>query len=170
VSTTVAAGNEGRRHRLSRRDQRVVRRPAQVVCPPDPPVDGVLAQLVDGLELYLAALPPGARRAAITGLWLLDNGARLYPPAHGRRFAVLDDDTAAGCYRWLIARRVLPTRVAAFLRGPFVMHYYAVPAVEGTIGCDPARHVVVTARRRTELYADEIARAERAVYADDANP
>ncbi len=61
--------------------RRAARRLAEVVCPPEvraaPRTDRVLREL----GLMLGALPPAARQALTAALVLLDQGARLYPPA-----------------------------------------------------------------------------------------
>lgn len=146
--------------------RRTVERLARVVCPPEPAVD--LSRLVAEVELYLAAMSPAARRTVVAALWVIDQGARLHPAARGRRFGALDHETAALCYRWL-ARRV-PTSVTTLLRGLIVMHFYAQPEVEESLGYQPTKYVASMARQRQERYADEIARAEEAVYANDPRP
>jgi len=146
--------------------RRTVERLARVVCPPDPAVD--LSRLVGELQLYLAAVSPAARRTVIAALWVIDQGARLHPAARGRRFSALDDETAARCYRWQ-ARR-LPTSVTTLLRGLIVMHFYALAEVEESLGYHPTNYVATMAHQRQERYAEEIARAEEAVYADEPRP
>ena len=56
----------------------------------------------------LGSLPPAARKALAVALLLLDQGARLYPPARGRRFARLDDQVAGAYIRAVLARRTRP--------------------------------------------------------------
>lgn len=146
--------------------QRTVECLARVVCPPKPAVEP--SRLVHELELYLAAMSPSARRTVVAALRVVDQGARLYPAARRRRFGALDDETAARCYRWL-ARR-LPTGVTTLLRGLVVMHYYALPEVEEALGYHPASYVATMAQQRQERYADEIARAEQALSADEPRP
>jgi hypothetical protein len=146
--------------------RRTVERLARAVCPPEPAVD--LSRLVDELEFYLRALSPTARRTVVVALRVVDQGARLYPAARGRRFGALDDETAVRCYHWMA--RPLPTTVTALLRGLVVMHFYALPEVEESLGYHPAGYVAAKARQRQERYADEIARAEQAVYADQPPP
>jgi hypothetical protein len=146
--------------------RRTVERLARVVCPPEPAVD--LSRLVGELELYLAAMSPAARRTVVAALRVIDLGARLHPAARGRRFSALDDETAALCYCWLIRR--LPAGVTTLLRGLVVMHFYALPELEESLDYHPANYVATLARQRQERYADEIARAEQAVYADEPRP
>src|SRR5215470_18126994 len=70
---------------------------AEVVCPPGIRAGRRADQVLREFGLLLGALPPAARKALAVALVLLDQGARLYPPSRGRRFARLDDQVA-GAY------------------------------------------------------------------------
>ena len=70
------------------------RRFAEVVCPPEVRVDQRTDRVLREFGLMLGSLPPAARKALAAALVLLDQGARLYPPSRGRRFARLDDRVA----------------------------------------------------------------------------
>jgi hypothetical protein len=123
--------------------------------------DRVLAEF----ELMLGALAPAARRALTAATVVLDQGARLYPRARGRRFTRLDDEAAEAYIRALLARGGVPAQLVQRLRGLVVMCYYALPTVQREIGYHPAPYIAAVSRRRLESYAADIAAAEAAVTA-----
>ena len=123
--------------------------------------DRVLAEF----ELMLGALAPGARKALTAAMVALDQGARLYPPSRGRRFARLDDQAAEAYIRALLARGGVPAQLVQRLRGLVVMCYYELPAVQREIGYHPAPYIAAVSRRRLESYGPEIAAGEAAVTA-----
>jgi hypothetical protein len=86
-------------------------------------------------------------------LLAVDQGARLYPRARGRRFARLDDVTADAYLRALLARSGTLQRV----KGVVVMCYYELPESKREIGYDPDPYIAEVSRRRLERYGDEIA-------------
>ena len=84
--------------------RRAATRFAEVVCPPEVRVDQRTDRVLREFGLMLGSLPPAARKALAAALVLLDQGARLYPPSRGRRFARLDDRVADAYIRALLAR------------------------------------------------------------------
>ena len=84
--------------------RRVTRRFAEVVCPPGLRAHHRTDRVLAEFELMLGALAPAARKALIAAMVALDQGARLYPPSRGRRFARLDDQAAEAYIRALLAR------------------------------------------------------------------
>jgi hypothetical protein len=131
---------------------RAARRLAEVVCPPEvragPRADRVLHEL----GLMLGALPPAARQALTAALVLLDQGARLYPPARGRRFARLGDAEAEAYIRALMTRRGAAAELVLRLVSVVTMCYYQLPEVQREIGYDPAPYIAAVTRRRLERY------------------
>ena len=123
--------------------------------------DRVLAEF----ELMLGALAPGARKALTAAMVALDQGARLYPPSRGRRFARLDDQAAEAYIRALLARGGVPAQLVQRLRGLVVMCYYELSTVQREIGYDPAPYIAAVSRRRLESYGPDIAAGEAAVTA-----
>src|SRR5215469_13400408 len=103
--------------------RQVVVRFAEAVCPPEirtgRRVDRVLAEFM----LMLGVLRPAARRALLGAFIAIDQGARLYPPARGRRFARLDDRTADAYLRALLGRGDGIAALAQRLKGLLVMCY-----------------------------------------------
>ena len=123
--------------------------------------DRVLAEF----ELVLGALAPAARKGLIAAFVVLDQGARLYPRARGRRFIRLNDQAAEAYIRALLTRRGTTAQLVQRLRGLVVMCYYELPAVQREIGYDPAPYIAAVSRRRLESYGPEIAAGEAAVTA-----
>jgi hypothetical protein len=123
--------------------------------------DRVLAEF----ELVFGALAPAARKGLAAAVVVLDQGARLYPRARGRRFSRLDDQAAEAYIRALLARRGVVAQLVQRLRGLVVMCYYELPTVQREIGYHPAPYIAAVSRRRLESYAAEIAAGEAAVTA-----
>ena len=119
--------------------------------------DRVLAEF----ELMLGALAPTARKALTAAIVVLDQGARLYPRARGRRFTRLDDQAAEAYIRALLARGGLPAQLVQRLRGLVAMCYYELPTVQREIGYDPGPYIAAVSRRRLESYGPEIGRRGR---------
>jgi hypothetical protein len=133
--------------------QRVVARFVTVVCPP-PVVPGPARtdDTIREFDQFFAALAPLARRALSAMLVTVDQGARLYPRARGRRFADLDDRTADAYLGMLLARSGTLQR----LKGIFVMCYYELPEAKREIGYLPGPYIEQVSRRRLELHGDDI--------------
>jgi len=115
--------------------------------------------------LMLGALPPAARTAMAAALILVDQGARLYPAARGRRFARLDDGVAEAYVRALLARHDPAAELTRRLKGVVTMCYYELPEVQREIGYDPAPYIAAVSRRRLESYGPDIRAGEAAVTA-----
>lgn len=131
--------------------QRVVVRFVAVVCPP-PVTAARTADVIREFDQFLGAMRPVARRG-IRGLLLaVDQGARLYPRARGRRFARLDDRTADAYLSALLARSGTLERI----KGVVVMCYYELPEVKREIGYAPGPYIAEVSRRRLERYGAEI--------------
>jgi hypothetical protein len=136
-----------------------------MVCPPEVRAGHRADQVAREFGLMLGALPPAARKALATALAVLDQGARLYPPSRGRRFARLDDQVASAYVGALLARRDPAGEVARRLKSVVVMCYYELPEVQQEIGYDPAPYIAAVSRRRLESYGPQIRAGEAAVTA-----
>jgi hypothetical protein len=110
----------------------------------------------------LGSLPTAARKAMAAALVLLDQGARLYPAARGRRFARLDDRVAGAYVRALLARHDPAAELIQRLKSVVTMCYYELPEVQREIGYDPAPYIAAVSRRRLETYGPQIRAAEAA--------
>jgi hypothetical protein len=118
--------------------------------------------VLDEFGLMLGSLPPAARKAMAAALVLLDQGARLYPGARGRRFARLDDRVADAYVRTLLARHDPVAELIRRLKSVVTMCYYELPEVRREIGYDPAPYIAAVSRRRLESYGTQISAAEAA--------
>jgi len=150
---------------FSARVRRVTRRFAEVVCPPGMRAHHRTDRVLAEFELTVGALAPAARKGLTTAIVVLDQGARLYPRARGRRFSALDDQAAEAYIRALLTRGGVAAQLAQRLRGLVVMCYYELPPAQREIGYDPAPYIAAVSRRRLESYGPEIAAGEAAVTA-----
>lgn len=135
---------------------RAARRFAEVVCPPEVRTNQRADRVLRELGLMLGALPPAARTALGGALVLVDQGARLYPAARGRRFARLDDGVAEAYVRALLARRGAAGELVQRLTRVVTMCYYDLAEVQREIGYDPAPYIAAVSQRRLEAYGAEI--------------
>ena len=108
----------------------------------------------------LGVLRPGARRALAAAFLAVDQGARLYPAARGRRFARLEDQVADAYLSALLGRGDGLAALVQRLVSLVVMCYYALPDVQAEIGYQPDPYIAAVARRRMESYGAEIRAAE----------
>ena len=144
---------------------RVARRFAGIVCPPGISEDHRAERVMREFGLMLGSLPPAARKALAVALVLLDQGARLYPPSRGRRFARLDDQAAGAYIRAVLTRGGPAAELIWRLRSAITVCYYELPEVQREIGYDPAPYVAAVSRRRLESYGQDIRAGEAAVTA-----
>jgi hypothetical protein len=142
--------------------RQAARRFAEVVCPPEVRLDQRTDRVLREFGLMLGSLPSAARKALAAALVLLDQGARLYPPSRGRRFARLDDRVAGAYIRALLARHDAAGEMIRRLKSVVTMCYYELPEVQREIGYEPAPYIAAVSRRRLESYGPQI----RAVQAD----
>ena len=145
--------------------RRPARRFTEVVCPPEVRIGQRTERVLAEFGLMLGALPSVARKALATALVVLDQGARLYPPSRGRRFARLDDRAAEAYIRALLARHGAAAEVAKRLKGVVTMCYYDLPEVQREIGYHPSPYIAAVSRRRLESYGPQIRAGEAAVTA-----
>ena len=119
--------------------------------------------LADEAKAVADSIGDGESRA--TALAVLDQGARLYPPSRGRRFARLDDRVASAYVGALLARRDPAGEVVRRLKSVVVTCYYELPEVQREIGYDPAPYIAAVSRRRLRSYGPQIRAGEAAVTA-----
>jgi hypothetical protein len=112
--------------------------------------------------LMLGSLPPAARKALAVALTTVEQGARLYPPARGRRFTRLDDRTAAAYVQALMRRHDPAAELVRRLKSVLVMCYYELPEVQREIGYAPEAYIAAVSRRRLDRYGPEIRAREGA--------
>src|SRR5580704_11490329 len=148
--------------------RRIVVRLAEVACPQEVRAGDVMDGLLAEFESLLGALPTGARRLVQGGLVALDQGARLYPRAHGRRFAGLGDDDADAYFRAIVARpRGGLAASVQRIKGLVIFCYYAQPEVKEQLGYRPDGYIAEVSRRRLSRYGAQIRAGEAASLGPD---
>jgi len=145
--------------------RRAARRFAEIVCPPEVRAGQRADQVLHEFGLMLGSLPPAAGKTLAAALVLLDQGARLYPPSRGRRFARLDDRVAGAYIRALLARHGAAAEIVRRLKSVVTMCYYELPEVQREIGYDPGPYIAAVSRRRLKSYGPQIRAGEAAVTA-----
>ena len=148
--------------------RRIVVRLAEVACPPHVPVGDVMGGLLTEFESLLGALPAGVRWLIPGGLVAFDQGARLYPRSHGRRFVRLPDADADAYLRAVLARRRggLATSLQR-IKGLVIMCYYELPEVKEQLAYWPDSYIAEVSRRRLSSYGAEIRAGEAAALRFD---
>jgi hypothetical protein len=142
-----------------------VERFVEVVCPLATTPGLNAADVVAGLDNYLAALPVHLRVAIRAGFAGFGAGARLYPAARGRRFADLDGVTADRYFRAVAGAPVPGVRnVAKLLKSLVTFSFYELPEARASVGYDPDPFIAEVNARRAGRYAADIERGERAVH------
>ena len=136
-----------------------------MVCPPEVRAGQRADRVLGEFALMLGSLPPAARKALAAALILLDQGARLYPPARGRRLARLGDHVAEGYVRAVLARHDPAAELIRRLKSVITMCYYELPEVQQEIGYNPAPYIAAVSRRRLESFGPDIRAGEAAVTA-----
>ena len=150
--------------RLGSATRRIVMRFAEVVCPPQVRTGGLAGQVLAEFESLLDVVPPAVRSSARAGLVAFDRGARLYPPARGRRFVHLADDVADAYYRAVLARRGAGLALQR-VKGLVVMCYYELPEVKEQLGYRPDAYIAAVSQRRLKSYGAQIRAGEAAALA-----
>jgi len=150
--------------RLGSATRRIVVRFAEVVCPPQVRTGGLAGQVLAEFESLLDVVPPAVRSSARAGLVAFDRGARLYPPARGRRFVHLADDVADAYYRAVLARRGAGLALQR-VKGLVVMCYYELPEVKEQLGYRPDAYIAAVSQRRLKSYGAQIRAGEAAALA-----
>ena len=143
------------------RDRPAARRLAEVVCPPQVRDGDRADRVLRELALMLGALPPAARHGLTAVLAVVDQGARLYPPARGRRFARLGDAAAEAYLRALLSGPGVTAELVLRLKSVVTMCYYQLPDVQREIGYDPTPYIATVAARRLQRYGAQIRAADR---------
>jgi hypothetical protein len=154
--------------RLGSPVRRIVKRFAEVACPPEVRAGRVMGGLVAEFEALLGALPAGARWLVQGGLVAFDQGARLYPRARGRRFVRLADGAADAYLRAILARRRggLAASVQR-IKGLVVFCYYEQPEVKEQLGYRPDGYIAEVSQRRLSRYGTQIRAGEAASLGPD---
>ena len=146
--------------------RRIAARFAEVACPPEVRAGNLRDKLLAEFESTLQVVPPGVRWSVRSGLVAFDQGARVYPRAHGRRFVHLADDAAEAYFRAVLARKGggLGTALQR-IKGMVVFCYYELPEVKDQLGYRPDAYIAAVSQRRLASYGPQIRAGEAAVLA-----
>jgi hypothetical protein len=150
--------------------RRIAARFAEVVCPPEVRTGNLTGKLLAEFELMLQVLPPAVRWSARGGLAAFDQGARVYPPARGRRFVHLADADAEAYFRAVLARRGGLGAAVQRIKGLIVCCYYELPEVKEQLGYRPDAYIAAVSERCLASYGPQIRAGEAAVLAPGAGP
>jgi choline dehydrogenase-like flavoprotein len=136
---------------------------AAAVCGWDDEAWSLAPLLIDKVGEYVDCLPRAAQVALSAQLAAIDHGARLYPPARGRRLSDLDRRGAAR-YLQRVLGSGLPGAEPATrpLRQTIALCWFDLREVRARLGYDPDPHIARVARRRMERHGAEIKAAEKA--------
>ena len=144
----------------------IVARFAGVACPPEVRAGNLTDALAAEFESLLEVVSPVVRWSVRGGLVAFDQGARLYPRAHGRRFAHLADGDADAYFRAVLARRGAGLGPALQrIKGLVVYCYYELPEVKDQLGYRPDAYIAAVSKRRLASYGPQIRAGEAAVLA-----
>jgi hypothetical protein len=143
--------------------RRVVLRLAEVTCSDDASQPELADPLLAGFDELLGILPAGTRRLLRAGLGAFNQGARLYWPARGRKFAALADDRAEAYF--LAVRRGPLGAGLQLLKSLVVFSYYDSPVVKERLGYRPDPYIAAVSRRRLASYGAQIRAGEAVALA-----
>lgn len=163
------AGRPARRLRAPAR--RIVVRLADVACPPEGRQQDLTSALLAEFEALVDVLPAWLWWSVRCGLAVLNQGARLYPPARGRRFVALSGAPAEAYFRvMLTTRRGGLGPALQRIKGLVIFCYYELPQVKEQLGYRPDPYIAAVSRRRLQAYGAEIRAGEMAVLAAGPDP
>lgn len=137
---------------------------AAVVCPPGMDELGVTDAVIDHAELSLLAFPPVVRAGFLAGLSGYELGALA---RYGKPASRLDPERA---HRYFVAWRhglAIQQELAKAIKGILCLAYYEMPEVQEAMGYRPDSWIESVRKRRLAVYADDIERHERALFAPE---
>jgi hypothetical protein len=156
---------------LPARARRVLASLVPVVCPEGAVRLGLTEWLVDHAELSASAFPAVLRRGLALGLTTYDVSAAAWPRARGRSASRLDPVRAAAWFRLWWRSPLPPQReLAKAVKSLLCLAYYEAPEVQAEMGYTPQAWIDRVARRRLELYRDDIDRHQESLVTPDPLP
>jgi hypothetical protein len=148
--------------------KRTLRALVPVICPPEVAELGIEDDVVEHVGATMTTVPPLLLRGLYLGLGVYDLGARVYPPARGKRAHKLTGEIADGYFHsWLHGPTLIHRQLATRVMQMMVLGYYEQPAVHARLGYTPNAWIDEVTRRRLRVYGDDIARAASRVTAPD---
>lgn len=152
--------------RLRAPARRIVRRLADVTCPPQGRRQDLTSAVVAEFEALVDVLPAWLWWSVRCGLAVLNQGARLYPPARGHRFVALADAPADAYFRAVLTiRRGGLGPALQRIKGLVAFCYYELPEVKDQLGYRPDPYIAAVSRHRLQAYGAQIRTGEMAVFA-----
>ena len=154
-------------YHLTERQRRVLEALLPVACGPDGARPELVEPVLREVEATLASFGRGQRNALIGGLYAFEYLAALHPP-FGAAFSRLPI-TARRRYfhRWWSSRQTLMYSTARVLKGLLALAFYEQSPVQRSLNYFPEQWIAQTARRRLEMWRDEIGRHEEMLLAPD---
>ena len=148
--------------------RRILESLVPVICPPDAMELGLGADIVDHVGLTMSSVPPLFRRGLVLGLTTYDLAALAWLPGRGRRAHQLPPDLADRYFdRWEHGWTPLERELAKAVGQLIKLACWEHPAMQARLGYTPTGWIEKVKRRRLEVYADDVRRAEAAVTAPD---
>ena len=148
--------------------RRTLRALVPVICPPEVAELGIEDDVVDHVGGTMATVPPMLLRGLYLGLGVYDLGARIYPPARGKRAHQLTGEVADGYFNsWLHGPTLIHRQLATRIMQMMALAYYEHAAVMAKLGYTPGAWIDEVTRRRLKVYGDDVARAASRVTVPD---
>ncbi len=142
-----------------------------IVCPKDQATRlNVTDDVIDEVELGIRSMPLLVRQALIAGMLTYDNTARLHPLNRGRRAAHLPYDRAQAWFEFWAHGTALQKNFIKGIKGLVGLSFYEHPAVMEDIGYTPRQWIDKVAKRRLEVYRDDIDKHEASIFERDPIP
>lgn len=159
------------RYRHPERVRRLLASLVPVVCPDGAQRLDLTAALVDHVELSLRSFPSVVRRALLLGMRTYDLSAAAWPRARGRTASHLAPDGARAWFDLWWRSPLLPQReLAVTLKRLLALAYYEMPAVQDELDYRPQAWIDTVARRRLEVYQDDVDRHQASLIEPDPLP
>ena len=153
------------------RVRRLIASLVPVVCPEGALRMDLTAALVDHVELSLRSFPSVVRRALLLGMRTYDLSAAAWPRARGRTASRLDPERAGVWFALWWRSPLLPQReLAVTLKRLLALAYYEMPQVQDQLDYRPQAWIDTVARRRLEVYQDDIEQHQASLIAPDPLP
>ncbi len=142
-----------------------------VTCPQEPYTDDVRAQVVDDADRFLRTLPAPFRLGLTAGMTAYDVLAAAVPGNLGKRASQLPPDRARKYYDLWAKGPLGVARLFAFgVKGIIAGAYYEQDAVRQDLGYTPDEWIDKVAKKRLQVYSEDVQRHEDSIFAPDPLP
>lgn len=158
-------------YRHSPRTRTILTHLACVVCPPDAQRLGLVATIVDHVELSLRALPTPARLGIVVALRFYDWGAIVSPGSLGRRSCSLSESQAVAYFDKWWRHRLGPVReLTKGIKSIICMSYCEMPEIKALLGFHSGKWMEDVKHKRLTVHANVVARHQESLIAPDPLP